>query len=201
MVFADQAELFPVLRTAGCLRQEIGTCLGPCAAACTRSAYADHVRAARAFLEGTDTAPLDVLARDMAAAAEALAYERAAALRDKLDVLRWLHDHLARLRRVRERRTVIYPVVGHDGQDLWYLIHHGRVTAALPVPRTAAEQRTAVRQIKEVLRQDPTGPRFLPADDVDGVLLVAAWFRRHATERDRLLDPMAVLRACRRPRG
>src|SRR5262249_32652426 len=39
MVFAEQKELFPVLRAAGCLRHEIGTCLGPCAAACTQAAY------------------------------------------------------------------------------------------------------------------------------------------------------------------
>ena len=44
MVFADQAELFPVLRAAGCLRLEIGTCLGPCAAACSRDEYRAQVR-------------------------------------------------------------------------------------------------------------------------------------------------------------
>src|SRR5262249_52553803 len=83
VVFADQEELFPVVRAAGCLRFEIGTCLGPCAAACSRAAYGAQVHAARAFLEGTDQSLLEVLERDMTAAAAAEAFERAAALRDK----------------------------------------------------------------------------------------------------------------------
>jgi excinuclease ABC subunit C len=201
MIFADQAELFPVLRAAGCLRHEIGTCLGPCAAACTRAAYADQVREAQAFLEGTNTAPLEALKRDMAAASVALAYERAAALRDKLEALVWLRKQLLRLRRIQGKLTVIYPVAGHDGQDLWYLIRHGRVTVALPALRTAADHRAAAQRIREVLRKDPAGNRFLPATELDGVLLVAAWFRRHTAERLRLLDPADVLRACRRARG
>ena len=54
MVFADQQELFPAELAAGCLRHEIGTCLGPCAAACSRTAYAAKVQAANAFLHGQD---------------------------------------------------------------------------------------------------------------------------------------------------
>src|SRR5205085_2560216 len=115
MVFADQGEFFPEPRAAGCIRHEIGTCLGPCAAACTRAAYAGRVGAARAFLEGTDAALLAALGRDMAAAAAALAFERAAALRDRLQSLQWLHEHLERLRRLRAGQSFIYPVGGPEG--------------------------------------------------------------------------------------
>ena len=44
MVFSDQQELFPVLRAAGCLRHEIGTCLGAVAAACSHAAYEARLR-------------------------------------------------------------------------------------------------------------------------------------------------------------
>src|SRR4029077_11560450 len=54
MIFADDQELFPITRTAGCLRHEIGTCLGPCIAACSRRDYMSQVRAARGFLAGTN---------------------------------------------------------------------------------------------------------------------------------------------------
>src|SRR5262249_59028771 len=82
MIFADQGELFPVLRAAGCLRYEIGTCSGPCAGVCTSSAYGDQVRAARAFLNGSDDSVLVQLEQDMTAASGAQEFERAAALRD-----------------------------------------------------------------------------------------------------------------------
>src|SRR5262249_2166317 len=143
MIFADQGELFPVLRAAGCLRHEIGSCLAPCAAACTRQQYADRVRAVRAFLNGTDAAPLEVLEREMTVASATLQDERAAALRDRLDVLRWLHDRLGFLRRAREQQSFVYPVPGHDGSETWYLIHHGQVKAVLPAPRSEDEQQSA----------------------------------------------------------
>jgi excinuclease ABC subunit C len=200
MVFADQAELFPVLRAAACIRHEIGTCLGPCAAACTRADYGRQVRAARAFLEGADRSLLETLEGDMTAAAAARAFERAAALRDRLDILRWLRDRLGRLRRVREEQSFIYPVPGYDGEDVWYLVHGGRVAAALPAPRTAAQQRAAARQLRSVCGERPASGGVVPVDQVDGVWLVAAWFRRHVEERQRLLDPAALLAACRRRR-
>src|SRR5205814_1397610 len=85
MVFADQQELFPVLRTAGCLRHEIGTCLGPCAGACSPAAYLEKVRAVQTFLAGSDSGTLGTLELDMTAASTALEFERAAVLRDRLE--------------------------------------------------------------------------------------------------------------------
>src|SRR5262245_689006 len=69
MIFAEDAELFPGPRTAGCLRHEIGTCLGPCAALCSRSDYDGRVRAATAFLAGGDDKSLAKIEAEMTAAA------------------------------------------------------------------------------------------------------------------------------------
>jgi excinuclease ABC subunit C len=133
MLFADQSELFPLERTPGCSRHEIGQCLGPCAAACSRGAYTDAVGSALAFLEGRDASPLERIEGDMNAASAALQFERAAALRDKLAALQWLTDHLARLHEA-ARQSFVYAVPSADGPDLWYAIHGGRVRAVLPAP-------------------------------------------------------------------
>src|SRR5439155_11599254 len=61
MIFAEQAELFPGVRDFGCLRYELGTCLGPCAAACSRKGYMNNVRRVHAFLAGEDRGTLDEL--------------------------------------------------------------------------------------------------------------------------------------------
>jgi excinuclease ABC subunit C len=191
MAFADDQELFPVLRAAGCLRHEIGSCLGPCAGACTRADYAGAVRAAIAFLEGRDTSPLEMLERDMKAASAVLDYERAAVLRDRLEVLRWLSERLAHLRACR-LRSFVYPVTGHDGAQVWYLIRHGRVCAALPAPQEEQARRAAAAVLQEVYGKDtPPGPPTL--EEIDGVLLVASWFGRHKDERLRTLEPTAAL--------
>jgi excinuclease ABC subunit C len=197
MIFADQAELFPVARSAGCLRFEIGTCLGPCLGACSRAAYAERVRAARAFLEGADRAPLEGLERAMTAASAALAFERAAALRDRLDALRWLGEELARVRRAREQHSFIYPVCDSAERELWYLIHRGRVVGVMLPPRTAAEQARAAERIASAFGAEDAWTAPSVNEVIDGVLLIAAWFRRHPEERARTRQPAEVLAACR----
>ncbi len=197
MIFADQAELFPQPRAAACLRHEIGTCLGPCAAACTRAAYARRVGAARAFLEGRDTSLLTTLARDMAAASAELCFERAADLRDRIEVLQKLHDRLQRLRRLRDGQSFIYPICDQAGGEIWYLIHQGRVTASRPAPLAETASQTATLIRTTYRRRFP--PRSaLAGHEIDGVLLVAAWFRTHPEDRDRLLTPEQALARCKR---
>jgi excinuclease ABC subunit C len=194
MVFADQRELFPVLHTPGCIRHDIGSCLAPCAAACTQPDYAFHTQAALDFLDGKDRTPLEVLERDMNAAAAALQYERAAVLRDRLDGLHWLWRHLERLRQAGQD-SFVYPVTGHDESVTWYLIRRGLVRAAVPLAADEGGRRHALTTLAEVFegRQGGAGPPGL--DEVDGVLLVAGWFARHRDERQRVLEPAAAREA------
>jgi excinuclease UvrABC nuclease subunit len=79
MHFRDQAEL-PVVatpRTPGCIRHEIGKCLGPCVAAVTEQAYMAQLQLARAFLDGSSDGPMEALEARMLAHSEALEFERA----------------------------------------------------------------------------------------------------------------------------
>ncbi|HMC66050.1 MAG TPA: GIY-YIG nuclease family protein [Gemmataceae bacterium] len=191
MVFSEQSELFPIVRTAGCLRYEIGTCLGPCAAACSRSAYRERVHEARRFLEGKDRSALVRFEREMAAASAATQFERAAALRDKVEALRWLDSRLDRLRQARQRHSFVYPVRGHDGRDLWYLIHHGRIVAVVPSPRDAVTRARAAEAVDAVFFARTSWQ--VPAEQIDGVLLVTAWFQRRPEERRRTISPANAL--------
>jgi excinuclease ABC subunit C len=200
MIFAGAHELFPVIRPAGCIRYEIGTCLGPCAAACTQSTYGKSVRAARAFLDGSDRSLLQTLERDEHAAAAVLNFERAAALRDQRQALDWLVRHLERVRQAQDEHTFVYPVAGHGGRDLWYLIRRGWVVTALPTPRLPEEHRAAAEQIDKIFVE--RAPWSAPAgiEQIDTVLLVAAWFRKHPQERARCLSALEALDRCRKAR-
>lgn len=182
MLFADQGELFPMVRAAACLRHEIGTCLGPCAAACSQAGYAEQTNAVRAFLSGADLSMLDQLTREMNAASTATQFERATLLRDRLDTLRWLHHHLERLRFAQEHYSFVYPVRGPNRRTRWYLIHRGRVLSAQAEPRTIREWQFTQQRLAQIHVQDRVDER-LSNDEVDVVLLVASWFRRHPEER------------------
>jgi excinuclease ABC subunit C len=182
MVFAGDAALFPVELSAGCLRHELGTCLGPCAAACSRTDYGKNLRAARSFLAGHDLTPLITLEQAMQEAAAAQSFERAAVLRDKLEALTWLHLQLDRRRQANAMPTCLYPVVGHDGSSICYVIHGGRAVAALSHQELNAADRTNILTLaKERSRL------ARPGDQVAGVLLVASWLRRHPQDREHLV--------------
>jgi excinuclease ABC subunit C len=194
MVFADQRGLFSLDLVAGCLRVEINACLGPCAAACSRTDYSAAVRDAVRFLEGADVSPLETLQREMQEASSARAFERAAALRDRWTPMQWLSVHLERVRQAC-RRSCVYPTVGRDGsRDHWCLIHHGRVRAVTPAPRDDVGRAATAAALDAVYHGGAGGPPR--PDEIDGVLLVAAWFRRHPVEKEKVLAPAAARAAC-----
>jgi excinuclease ABC subunit C len=71
-------------RTRPCLLYQIKRCTAPCVGYVDRAAYDAQVQEAEAFLKGKSRAVQERVRTEMAKAAEALDYERAAQLRDQL---------------------------------------------------------------------------------------------------------------------
>ncbi|MEY8878555.1 MAG: excinuclease ABC subunit UvrC [Leptothrix sp. (in: b-proteobacteria)] len=74
-------------RTRPCLLHQIRRCSAPCVDAISAEDYATDVRNATRFLEGQTQAVLDGLQSQMAAAAEAFEYEKAAEIRNQISAL------------------------------------------------------------------------------------------------------------------
>ncbi len=74
-------------RTRPCLLYQIKRCAAPCVGHVSEADYAALVRDAERFLQGRSTQVQAKLAEEMAAASEALEFERAAALRDRIKAL------------------------------------------------------------------------------------------------------------------
>ena len=74
-------------RTRPCLQHQIKRCAAPCVARVDEAAYAALVDDAERFLEGKSTTVQANLAREMALASDAMEFERAAALRDRIKAL------------------------------------------------------------------------------------------------------------------
>ena len=194
LAFSDQPELFPEDRSAKCLRFELNTCRAPCAAACSAKDYGAGVRAAKAFLDGRDRTILGTLQQLMETAAGAFEYERAMALRDRLQALEWIDARLSLLRQARNKNSFVYPLTGHDGQERWYLIHRGEVRGVC-YPPTPATRLAVAAGLGTAFAGGPASP-VLTGGTVDSVLLVAGWFRKHAGERARLLGRPEAERLC-----
>jgi len=74
-------------RTRPCLLYQIKRCSAPCTGEISHEDYARLAAEARDFLSGRSRAVRDLLALEMAAAAAALEFERAARLRDRISAL------------------------------------------------------------------------------------------------------------------
>jgi len=82
-------------RDRPCLLYQIKRCSAPCVGRIEDEAYASLVADARAFLEGKSSAVQAKLAAEMESAAEALDFERAAMLRDRLKALTFIQGSQA----------------------------------------------------------------------------------------------------------
>jgi excinuclease ABC subunit C len=173
-------------RVPGCLRYDLGTCTGPCIGEGDPDSYRARASDVRAFLEGRSSVPVDVLERAMASAARDLAFERAAMLRDRLLLVRWLHDHVTNFHANMDRLTFRYHATGTEGREWVYLIRRGTVRAEVPSPTTPEEhgalEATAARVFEG---PDPAG-RDIPTHDLDELYLVSSWFRRRKDAKERV---------------
>jgi len=185
MRYADQHEIFPLPeRTPGCIRFEVGKCLGPCIGAVTSRAYDDRVRQARAFFEGDDDGPIERLQHAMREASGRLAFERAASLRDKASRLEELREQFNRLRFAVETLSFSYHVPGVEGDDRVYLIRRGVVRAEVSAPRSATDE-SELHKLARLVFVGPSSVAGLPTHEIDELLVVASWFRTHPGELER----------------
>ncbi|HEV8034595.1 excinuclease ABC subunit UvrC [Yoonia sp.] len=74
-------------RTRPCLQYQIKRCSGPCCGLISAEDYAGSVRDAEKFLQGRTKGIQETLAKQMQDASEAMEFERAAALRDRIKAL------------------------------------------------------------------------------------------------------------------
>jgi excinuclease ABC subunit C len=191
MRFADQGDLFGTPEaTPRCLRADLGRCLAPCAARCTRTAYLARVAVARRFLEGDADRPLALLRERMDAAAARLHFEYAAELRDRATRLEGVRDELTAMRGTLASLAFVYHVPGHNGDDRAYLVRGGTVRAELPAPGDAAGMAALRARVAQVLGEAEVPGEGLPADQIAEALLLAKWFRLRPAERART-TPMA----------
>ncbi|MHC4178670.1 MAG: UvrB/UvrC motif-containing protein [Planctomycetota bacterium] len=195
MLFSDQMELFSQERDAKCIRGAVGMCLAPCATACSQLEYRDRIGAALDFLAGRDTTVLDRLQKEMRSAARSQRFELAARLRDAHEDLARLSTFLHRLREV-HRYSFIYPARGHGRSENWYLIREGQIVGVEQGPRN---RRTSSRCLKALGTVFPSDDRTRPPtapEDLDVVLLVARWFRKHPGELEAVLSPEGARGIC-----
>lgn len=180
--FADQLQLFEVEYRPGCLRLEVGTCMGPCAAACSRAAYDAQVNAAESFLDGFNDEPLVVVSDQLQRAIDDQQYELAGRAHRTLQSLAYVQRKLSTLLSARRKFTFVYAPPAFDGQSTWFLIHSGEVVDCLRAPRRPEELEPVQTQLRAwaTLASNRLDRGHGPFPHT--LQLVASWFKRHPRE-------------------
>jgi excinuclease ABC subunit C len=102
-------------RSRPCLQHQIGRCSAPCVKLISREDYARDIAAAVKVLEGRNDEVNAELATAMEKAAEALQYERAAALRDQLAALKQVQAQQI-VTAEGDRDIDVFALVGEPGE-------------------------------------------------------------------------------------
>jgi excinuclease ABC subunit C len=194
MHFADQGNLFSIDLRAECVRGETGTCLGPCAGLCTRTQYTAQLRAARAFLDGRDSAALIRLEEEVATAAVSQQFERAATIRDRFVRLQHLSERLAMLRERPLPEQFVYAAEA-GRRSLWYLVAATRVVAAMAAPEDAAQAARCLVRLRRIY--EPRALEELKGDRLSTQIL-SGWFRSRPAELATALTPGDAVQFCQR---
>lgn len=79
-------------RERPCIYRDMGRCVAPCAGGVSAEEYRALIKQVEWVLDGNIKGALDMLTREMADAAEAMEYERAASLRDSIRAIERLAD-------------------------------------------------------------------------------------------------------------
>ena len=140
---------------------------------------------ARAFLDGSDDSPINMLRAQMEKLSAALEFERAATYRDKLERLEALRAQFGRLRFAVENLSFVYTVPGHEGEDKVYLIRRGVVRAELSKPKSSRDRRTMKQLVEDIFADKPSPTAQIPTHEIDELLPLSSWFRRFPKEMKR----------------
>lgn len=185
--FADQLDFFAAERTPRCLRADVGRCLAPCAARCTRTDYVARVESALRFLEGDAALPLSILRARMETAAGRLSFEYAADLRDRMGRLELAQQEMVALRGLIESLSFIYQPPAREGAPRVYIIRRGVVHEELEAPPTEHGRREVIERAGQLFRPRRTENGLQPTQAAE-ILLLARWFRLRPRELENVWD-------------
>jgi excinuclease ABC subunit C len=171
-------------------------CLGPCVPGLVSQAeYHATIEAVCRFLEGKTEQVVDDLRQGMEVASDALNFERAAALRDRIIAIEKISERQQVLRSVDEDQDVI-AFAREDGSAVVQVlfVRGGKLVNAEPFTLQGAEDESDQALLASFITQfyakaPNVPPTLLLADHVEEPMMIAAWLEKKCGQRVELSVP------------
>ncbi|MCE2754737.1 MAG: DEDD exonuclease domain-containing protein [Ignavibacteriae bacterium] len=179
--------LRPSVEKQPCFYHQIKRCGAPCAEIQSREEYLQEVDRARHFLSGSGGGLLERMEEEMLLEAEALRFENATMLRNRLNELRRLFDRRAEVSTsVTHNNTII--ILDANSRDKTievFFIKAGKLAHQEIIGRKADLSRFHAL-MEELYYTDSSGPvndivERLDPIEVDEIQIITSWIHRHST--------------------
>ncbi len=152
-------------RERPCLNYHIGQCSAPCDGMISKEEYGKFIDEAIQFLEGKHEDTMKRMERQMYEAAEAMEFEKAAALRDKLSSIQIIAEKQKMANTGLGDCDVIALVRAHnEGLAQVFFIRSGKMTGREHFRLKAVEQQTRSEVMTEFVKQFYSGTAYIPRE-------------------------------------
>jgi excinuclease UvrABC nuclease subunit len=164
---------------AACALLEMKKCLGPCVSAVSEAEYGAAVAQGVRTLRGEDRGVLERAAQRRDELGEQLRFEEAAELRDRIRDVEQVIGVQQRLAAFADRNVVLVTPDRQADRVRLLLVRAGRLAedVSLPVRATPSHLRHLMRRV-----YGGTSNPHVGRDELDDLLILDAWLRRHRDE-------------------
>jgi excinuclease ABC subunit C len=165
-----------------CLMHHIGKCCAPCSGKVSREEYGEYIAQVSAFLSGASDELLKALKVQMAEASEALDFERAALLRDRINAITLIGERQKAISPDNKERDVFALVrSGTDALVFALFIRNGKLVATERYDMLAPDD-TAGEVTLSFIKQFYSQAGYVPEeivirDDIDDKESLVQWLK------------------------
>lgn len=190
----DCGKVFPrdIGKGRPCLNHFIGACLAPCAGKVDNAAYLETVRAAENYIRGGSSDSLADMQREMNAAAEALEFERAARIRDRIRAMERMTQKQKVLKFPYSRQDII-AAVKNERQACFevFIFEQGRLSDREQFLVDTFDDDAAARSefLTRYYSMREVPPRIVLDGDCEDTPLLTRWLEEKAGRRVSLIFP------------
>lgn len=162
-----------------CFYYQIKRCGAPCARLQSSEDYSVEVDRVRGFLSGADTGIINVLEKRMVTHAEALEFEAAAELRNRVTELRRIFKREERIAEsVNSNNVIIILPAAEEGKREIFLIRFGRLAAQATIgARTPSVMLR--RLIERHYFDGAAAPSHCRKEEIDEIRIIACYLHQH----------------------
>jgi excinuclease ABC subunit C len=182
-----------------CLYYHLGQCLAPCAGLADKEEYTSATKDVIAFLEGRQEQIVKKLRQQMEEAAEALEFERAARLRDRLQGVEEVLQRQKVISTELIDQDVIAVVEDNTGLNgacvQMFLIRGGKLIGQNHFLVEGTGEETPNSVVQEFVKQYYQSANFIPQEillpcDMDEIAIVQSWLRQKKGKKVEIQVPM-----------